>query len=106
MTVISDELNRYCSKNCVLKKGDCPTGDDREDCDFFKDKRDLLEEIAGDNPIAFFDGGHGRVGVIAIHDKEVCCVCEKTEKCIGIDASEGEYKTGFVCLNCLRTITV
>jgi predicted RNA-binding Zn-ribbon protein involved in translation (DUF1610 family) len=48
-----------------------------------------------------FDGGYTREGVITRRVAK-CCVCEEERDCIGMDNSEEEYKTGYICFGCIE----
>ena len=51
-----------------------------------------------------FDGGYGREGVI-YKDEGRCPVCHRDEVVmLCIDGSEGEYRTGRICENCIKIL--
>ena len=50
--------------------------------------------------IGIFNGGYDRKGkVIVTH--AACCICDEAKECIGIDNSEGEYRYGYICFDCI-----
>ena len=50
-----------------------------------------------------FDGGYGRIGIICIK-KAICTICDKESSCLSMDGSEGEYKDGCICKECISAI--
>jgi hypothetical protein len=49
-----------------------------------------------------FDGNYGRTGTIRVERRE-CCGCKETRRCLVIDPSEGEYRQGAMCMDCIET---
>ena len=50
-----------------------------------------------------FDGGYGRDGNIWV-DNGKCDSCHKEAKVLCVDASEGEYSKGEICLDCIKSL--
>lgn len=50
----------------------------------------------------FFDGGYDRLGRIWTYENSLCHGCGEIRKVIAIDASEGEYDPGKICLDCVK----
>lgn len=51
--------------------------------------------------IGTFDGGHERTGKVSISEN-ICCVCKDHKKVLGMDNSDEEYKTGYICFDCIE----
>lgn len=63
-----------------------------------------MQNKDGDEVIALFDGGYGRVGEIWIETKQECDVCgAKNVTTLGMDGSDQEYRGGFICKPCIDT---
>jgi hypothetical protein len=50
--------------------------------------------------VCTFDGNYGREGRIWT-EIAVCDVCKQRNRVLCIDASEGEYSAGQICLDCI-----
>lgn len=48
-----------------------------------------------------FDGGHDRGGKITA-EVTSCDGCKQNRPCIVMDASQGEYKSGKICEECIE----
>ena len=51
--------------------------------------------------IGTFDGGYSRKGVISRRNA-TCSICKEDKHCIGMDNSEEEYRTGYICFSCIE----
>jgi hypothetical protein len=56
--------------------------------------------FTSDGTTILFDGEYGRLGGIRVTDT-VCGGCGKAAMCLHVDQSEGEYKPGIVCRDCI-----
>ena len=53
--------------------------------------------------VAEFDGGYGKRGTIVAVPGD-CLVCGASGEVLKMDASEGEYRSGAICLTCVQWV--
>lgn len=51
--------------------------------------------------IGTFDGGYERTGLIT-RSEATCSICKEVKHCIGMDNSDEEYRTGYICFSCIE----